>query len=76
MADTARHETDESAGTSGPGSDTGAPLRKPEEAQMDIPDRTPGDGTLPGSVPTGLTAEELEKRSESDDQTSEAPGTS
>lgn len=45
---------------------------KPGEEKLDKT-RTPGDGTLDGSTPAGLTSDELRRRAE-DDQSSE-PGT-
>ncbi|WP_119677953.1 hypothetical protein [Indioceanicola profundi] len=43
-------------------------------AQRTDMDHTPGDGTLQGATPAGLTADELRKRAEDTDRTSE-PGT-
>ena len=53
----------------------GGSLRKPDEAAQDNPDSSPGDGTLPGSVPAGLTVDELRRRAERSDQPSDDGGT-
>ncbi|WP_448191650.1 hypothetical protein [Azospirillum sp. sgz301742] len=39
------------------------PAGKPGDQRQD-PDRTPGDGTLDGATPAGLTADELRRRAE------------
>lgn len=49
-------------GRSGPGEETQAP------------ERTPGDGSLQGATPAGLTVEELRRRAEDTDRPAE-PGT-
>ena len=46
---------------------TEKPAKPPESApgnQHQDPDRTPGDGTLDGATPAGLTADELRRRAE------------
>ncbi len=50
----------------------GKPPGKPGEEKLDKT-RTPGDGTLDGSTPAGLTSEELRERAEADRSTE--PGT-
>jgi len=47
--------------------DTKKPGKAPESAPGDHrqdPNRTPGDGTLDGAVPAGLTVDELRRRAE------------
>ncbi|WP_207462070.1 hypothetical protein [Azospirillum sp. SYSU D00513] len=41
---------------------------------VEDPARTPGDGSLDGAVPAGLSSEELRKRADTDE--SSEPGTS
>ncbi len=47
--------------------------KKPGDERLDM-ERTPGDGSLQGSTPAGLTVKELRERAEDDDQSSQ-PGT-
>lgn len=49
------------------------PKQPPDETgqrigPQDKPERTPGDGTLTGAVPAGLTAEELDERARAPEQ--------
>lgn len=53
-------------------SPAGKPLPGDENLDMD---KTPGEGSLTGSTPAGLSAEELRKRAEAPGQTNET-GTS
>jgi len=50
-----------------------APDKAPGDERQDTT-RTPGDGTLQGATPAGLTSDELRQRAEDDDSSSE-PGT-
>ncbi len=46
---------------------TDKPGKRPEASPGDHrqdPNRTPGDGTLDGAIPAGLTSEELRRRAE------------
>lgn len=47
--------------------------KKPGDERLDM-NRTPGDGSLQGSTPAGLTVRELRERAEDDDASSQ-PGT-
>jgi hypothetical protein len=69
MPDTARQDP---ASSTPP---TGGSVRRPGEAPLDDETRTPGDGTLPGSVPAGLTADELQRRAEDPDHPADDGGT-
>lgn len=54
--------------------DTGADRRKSPGAERQDRDRTPGDGTLDGATPAGLTVEELRERARQSEGKGE-PGT-
>jgi len=65
-----------------PGTDKSKPARQ-HTGQAENPgagadrldmNRTPGDGTLQGATPAGLSAEELRRRAEDSDRSAE-PGT-
>lgn len=58
---------------SDPGGQGGGGGRLPGDERLDM-ERTPGDGSLQGSTPAGLTVEELRKRAEEEDGSSQ-PGT-
>jgi hypothetical protein len=53
--------------------DPGAQVRGDAQAgsEKEDPTRTPGDGTLKGATPAGLTVKELLERAESPEQTND-----
>lgn len=58
---------------SDPGGQGGGGGQLPGDERLDM-ERTPGDGSLQGSTPAGLTVEELRKRAEEEDGSAQ-PGT-
>lgn len=70
---TDRKPTPDERPAADPAGQGGGAGQLPGDERLDM-DRTPGDGSLQGSTPAGLTVKELRKRAEEENGSSQ-PGT-